>query len=194
MRVAHECCARTAFHFGARRCDAGRVIVAGLTLRFGTEHVRAQVYWPSDADSATLLLADRYEDANQLSSAADTVVVALTRRQPFELELSALSWVADHAAELSGTACRLVVAGGAPAAHLAALARDAAWPMLWRQLLIHPRFTPACPMPGALGGLAPAALLSAPSDDGAAYAELLHAAGVEVTRLASFADLLTVPR
>jgi hypothetical protein len=168
------------------------VIVADLSLRFGANRFWAKVHWPGDADSATLLLADRFADAGPLSSAAETIVIALTQRQPFELELCALCWVADHAAEFSGLCCRILVAGGARAAYVAALARDAAWPPLSRQLIIHPRFTPECPMPNALSGLAPAAVLSGPSDDGSTYAELLHAAGVEVAELGDLAALRAI--
>jgi hypothetical protein len=171
-----------------------RVIVADLTLRFGETRLFAQVLWPPAADSLTLLLADRLADAELLSLAAETVVVALTRREPVELELGALRWVADHAGELNRMSRLLLLAGGARAACLAVLARDTAWPALGRQVLIHPRFTSECPMPIALRGLAPAAVLTGSSDDGAVYAELLHAAGVDVAQLSGFTDLLPILR
>ena|SRR5437763_12259850 len=170
------------------------MIVADLTLRFGASCFCARVHWPSDADSLTLLLADRFDEAESLSAAAGTVVVALTGCQRFELELNALCWVADHAAELNGASRLPLLAGGARAACVAVLAREVVWPTLSHQLLIHPTFTPECPMPNALNGLAPAAVLSDPSDDGAAYDELLDAAGVEVWRLHDLADLRTITR
>jgi acetyl esterase/lipase len=75
----------------------------------------------------------------------------------------------------------VLVAGGARAARLALAARDSGWPVLRRQLLVHPAFTKRRPMPTNVAGASPATVVSGRRrDDGRRYAERLRAAGVEV--------------
>jgi acetyl esterase/lipase len=117
--------------------------------------------------------------------------------------ITATAWAADHAGELGADPRRLVVAGEALGAGVAAAvalhARDVGWPVLTRQLLIRPDLGAAlAPGPGdpaplalkerPLAGVAPATVLvtgddSLRADDGRRYAALLRRAGVEVEEL-----------
>ena len=89
----------------------------------------------------------------RLTIAAGTVVVTVAHPRANEsdgsgqgYEIAALEWSADHARELGAHPGRLMIAGhavgGARAARLALAARDNRWPVLSRQLLVHPRCTP----------------------------------------------------
>ena len=173
------------------------VLIAPVHLRFGRTPLEAQIYWPrrqllADATSLMLLLADeaRPGDADllgrELSASADVVVLRVPARVQ---SLAALIWAADHAHEFGGKADRVMVAGrgvsGARAARLAIAARDNGWPVLQRQLLVHPRFTIACPPPVRFVGVAAATIVSGsgPWDEASRYAARLKHAGVEVGEL-----------
>jgi hypothetical protein len=173
------------------------VLIAQFHLRFGRTPLEARIYWPPrpllpGATSLMVLLAGRARPGNAdllgrgLSAGAGVVVL----RVPDRLQsLAALTWAADHANELGGQADRVIVAGsgasGARAARLAMLARDSGWPVLQRQVLVHPRFTIACPPPPRLAGVAAATIVSGsdPQDEARRYAARLKRAGVEVTQL-----------
>ena len=87
-------------------------------------------------------------------------------------------------AKLGAAGDRMLIAGGARAARLALAARDSSWPSLRRQLLVHPRFNTAQPMPTNLAGAAPATVVcAAGQDSGHQYAERLRAAAVEVEEM-----------
>ncbi len=153
--------------------------VAQMTLRFGTERVPTTVNWPSTgAASLALVLSD------ELSPTAvwveSYVVVALVGRHPAPAELAALHWLAEHAGELGAESDRMLVAGGARAARLVLDARDSGWPILRRQLLVHPRFTAQLPMPANVAGAPAATVVCNGWDDGRRYAARLRAAGLEV--------------
>jgi len=97
---------------------------ANLTLRFGSARVRAAVYWPrADAVALALVLTDDVPWTDTL--AADNVIVALLGEYECAEELGALRWLAEHGRDLGVGSGRLIVAGGARAARLAAAARDA---------------------------------------------------------------------
>ena len=177
------------------RHSADDVLVAGLRLRFGLQVVEADLYVPPNAVGAAavvLLLADDATSDNVnrlapgLSAGADLVVVRVPARAQL---LAALYWVADHANELGGRPDRLMVAGravsGARAAWLAIAARDSGWPVLHRQVLVHPRFARCCPAPYRVTGVAPATIVSgcAPRDEATEYALLLKRSGVDVREL-----------
>jgi hypothetical protein len=152
-----------------------------LTLRFGSTRLRTGVRWPLTSDGVlALVLADEIPADDPLLSGM--VVVTLPGERSCRDTLGALGWLADHAADLDATPERLVVAGGSGAACLAATACDAGWPVLHRQVLVHPRFTARHPMPSAVAGVAPATIVhgGAADDDGVRYAALLRRAGVEV--------------
>jgi alpha/beta hydrolase fold len=177
------------------RHTAEDVLAAGLRLRFGVEVVEADLYLPPNAvgpAAVVLLLADDATSDNVdrlapgLSAGADLVVVRVPARAQL---LAALYWVADHTNELGGRPDRLIVAGcdvsGARAAWLAIAARDSGWPVLHRQVLVHPRFTRCCPAPHRVTGVAPATIVSgcAPRDEATKYALLLKRCGVDVCQL-----------
>jgi len=151
-----------------------------MTLRFGSQRVPTTVHWPRvETLSLALVLGD------ELSPTADwvenCVVVSLTRRHPRSTELATLHWLAEHARELGAERDRILVAGGARAAGLALAARGSGWPVLRRQLLVHPRFTAQQPMPADVAGAPPATVVCGRrQDEGRRYAARLRAAGVEV--------------
>jgi acetyl esterase/lipase len=154
---------------------------ATLTLRFGSARLRATVYWPrTGAAALALVLTDAAPCADTL--AADCVIVALTGNYECAEELGALRWLAEHARDLGVGPERLIVAGGARAARLAVAARDARWPVLLRQVLVHPRFDGENPLPSNVDGVAPATIVHGDDarDDGRRYASLLRDAGVAV--------------
>jgi hypothetical protein len=168
------------------------VLVAGLRLRFGAEVVQANLYVPSNAvgQAAVVVLLDDDDNIDPLgqglSAGAKLVVVRVPARAQL---LAALYWVADHANERGGRSDRVMVAGraesGARAAWLAIEARDAGWPVLHAQVLVHPRFTRCCAAPHRVTGVAPATIVSgsAPRDEAAKYAVLLKRSGVVVRQL-----------
>jgi hypothetical protein len=173
------------------------VLIAQFHLRFGRTAVEAQIYWPSrpltrDAAPLVVLLADEARPDSTdvlgrgLSASVDAVVLRVPDRSPC---LAALMWAADHAHELAAQRDRLVIAGrgvsGARAARLAMIARDNGWPVLDRQVLVHPRFTSACPCPQRVVGVAAATIVSGngPQDEAGRYAASLRRAGVEVIEL-----------
>lgn len=105
------------------------------------------------------------------------------------LAVAALGWAAEHAVQLAASQNGLSVAGlsagAARAAWLAACARDVGWPPITRQLLVHPSFGAASPIPHEVAGLAPATIVTDPASDadGRRYAARLRAAAVEVVEL-----------
>ena len=167
---------------------------AELTLRFGAERLHGQVHWPAAVCAPPLifLLVDAPDgDAfgTSLSSAAGAVVPSFPTPRRERLEAAALGWAAEHAFDLGANPQRLLVAGvcvgGGRAPRLAIAARDQGWPEIRRQLLVHPAFDAACPIPSEVAGTAPATIVtSAPADtDLTRYAARLRAAGVEVDEL-----------
>jgi hypothetical protein len=154
-------------------------MVADMTLRFGSLRVPTTVHWPHVTPAWTaLVLSDELSPTDPWVQGS--VVIALTGRQPGWLELAALHWAGEHAAELGADGERLMVAGGARAALLALAARDAGWPVVSRQLLVRPDFTWRDGMPDEVAGAPPAIVVCGERDDGSRYAARLRAAGVEV--------------
>lgn len=154
---------------------------ASLTFRFGSGRLRASVNWPeTEALALALVLTDELAPADPL--VRDCVVVGLLGRRRCAEELGALEWLAEHGGDLGPGCDRLMLAGGARAARLAAGVRDNGWPVLHRQVLVHPRFGPENPIPPSVSGVAPATVVHSgdPGDDGFRYAALLRAAGVAV--------------
>jgi alpha/beta hydrolase fold len=178
---------------------APSVLRADLHLRFGEVRVAGQVHWPvtpvQDTALRVVLLLDGAAGSTlgaDLCRAAPAVVVRVSpaqgpgRTAMLGAGMAALGWAADHAEEIGGGACNLVVAGlengGAHAAWLAVTARAEGWPPLRRQLLVHPRFEPVLPLPPHPAGVAPASVITGPESRaaGRAYAALLRRHGVEV--------------
>jgi hypothetical protein len=153
---------------------------AEMTLRFGSLRVPTTVHWPrAETVSLALVLGDELSPTDLLVK--QCVVVGLAGVHPSSIELAALQWVSEHVRELGADRDRMLVAGGARAARLVLAARDSGWPILRRQLLVHPRFTVELPMPTKVAGAPPATVIfGARRDDGRRYAERLRAAGVDV--------------
>ena len=165
---------------------------AELTLRFGAERLPGRVYWPAAISAPPLifLLDDARDDdafSTSLCAAGAAVVLSMPTGPGLDerVELAALDWAADHASELGATP-RLLLAGiyigGGHAARLAAAARDEGWPPLHRQLLVHPMFDAACPVPSSVDSTAPATIVTA-DEVGTRYAARLRAAGIDVEEL-----------
>ena len=134
------------FPLRASGASLAGVLVAGMTLRFGSVRVAATVHWPRvETVSLALVLSDELSPID--SWLERSVVVGLAGGIPSSIELAALHWVSQHVDELGAEGDCLLVAGGARAARLALAARDSGWPVLRRQLLVHPRFTAEQPMP-----------------------------------------------
>jgi hypothetical protein len=157
-----------------------RVVIAEMTLRFGSIRVPTAVRWPSGgAGSLALVLGDESPGTDPWLESC--VVVSVGGEHPLAIELAALHWASDHRGELGAVGDRMLLAGGARAARLALAARFSGWRLLKRQVLVHPRFTAEQPMPTEVGGAAPALVVCGDGqDDGSRYAARLRAAGVEV--------------
>lgn len=165
---------------------------AELTLRFGAERLPGRVCWPAAISAPPLIFLLEDERAGgafstSLCSAAAAIVLSMPTRPGSDdrIEAAALGWAAEHASELGATA-RLLLAGvylgGGHAARLATAARDLGWPALNRQLLVHPIFDSACPIPSKLTGAAPATIVTT-DERGTRYGARLRAAGIEVEEL-----------
>jgi alpha/beta hydrolase fold len=156
---------------------------ADLTLRAPRHFVRPRLSWPVDAPYGrpmAVFLADAgssLEPADALCFEAGFVVLAL-RTPSVEAATVAVEWAADHAKQLGADPERLLVAGGRLAATAALHARDQAWPVISRQVLIGPERSGWSPRGVTLAGLAPATVVNAPG-----YAARLREAGVEVDEL-----------
>jgi hypothetical protein len=155
-------------------------MVADMTLRFGSLRVPTTVRWPTlETVSLALVLTDELSPTDPWLR--DCVVVGLAGAHPDSIELAALQWISEHVAEFGADGDQVLVAGGARAATLALATRDGGWPVLRRQLLVHPRFTGRHPMPRNVAGAPPATVVCvAGLDGGCRYAARLRAAGVEV--------------
>jgi acetyl esterase len=208
--------------------DAGVHPVAAVQLRGRAGPLATRVHWPprpapplrpallvflpgAGAGVATEALDAADALCGALCRHAGVVVLAVGGRPAsagvgapaLEDGITATAWAGDHAGELGADPRRLVVAGEALGAGVAAAvalhARDVGWPVLTRQLLIRPDMGaalapgPADPDPlplkeRLLAGVAPATVLvagddSLRADDGRRYAALLRRAGVEVEEL-----------
>ena len=150
-----------------------------MTLRFGSLRVPTTVHWPRLSTVwLTLVLGDELAPTDPWVESS--VVIAVPGRHPGWLELATLHWAGEHAGELGAAGDCLLVAGGARAAMLALAARDAAWPVLRRQLVVRPEFSLTQLMPEDVAGAPPAIVVCGEDDDGSRYAARLRAAGVEV--------------
>ncbi|HEX6418798.1 MAG TPA: alpha/beta hydrolase fold domain-containing protein [Acidimicrobiales bacterium] len=151
-------------------------LVADLALRGRARRLAARVHWPAPAGGRArppllVLLAGgssgpaALDEADPLCRAvcrfAGVVVLAVSGRtgwacfQTAALDdaATATGWAADHAAELGADPRRLVVAGEALGARLAAAvalrARDDGWPDIIRQVLIRPELRAGRDRPGS---------------------------------------------
>jgi hypothetical protein len=156
---------------------------ADLTLRGPRDFVRPRLSWPVDAPYGrpiAVFLADpgsSFEAADALCFEAGFVVLAI-RTPSVEVATVAVEWAADHAKQLGADPERLLVAGGRLAATTALYARDQAWPVISRQVLIGPELSGWSPRGVSLTGVAPATVVNARG-----YAARLREAGVDVDEL-----------
>jgi hypothetical protein len=121
------------FRLPAGGASLAGVIVADMTLRFGSLRVPTTVHWPRGAVvSLALVLTDELSPTDPALESC--VVVGLAGGIPGSIELMALQWVSDHLRELGAEGDRMLVAGGARAARLALATRDSGWPVRRRQL------------------------------------------------------------
>ena len=175
-------------------------LAADLRLRFADVRLPARVYLPSPSTVVTeraplvfWLAASNAGDVlcRELSAACVAVVLELAGSDSTRpgYQLVALGWAVEHAPEFGARAGGLVVAGhraGATrAARLAVEARDAGWPVVRRQLLVHPALAEPELLPIDVAGTAPATILTtgALADVGSRYAATLRGGGVEVQEL-----------
>jgi RNA polymerase sigma factor (sigma-70 family) len=129
-----------------------------MTLRFGPLRIHTTVRWPRvDTVSIALVLTDELSPADAWVESC--IVVGLAGGMPGSAELAALHWVSEHVGEFGAERDRMLVAGGARAARLALAARDSGWPVLRRQVLVHPSFTQEQPMPASVAGAPPATVV-----------------------------------
>jgi hypothetical protein len=91
------------------------VIVADMTLRFGSLRVPTAVHWPR-VGTLTLVfaLSDELSPADPWVSGC--IVVGLGGRHSSAVELAVLHWVSEHHRELGAASDRMLLAGGARAA------------------------------------------------------------------------------
>jgi hypothetical protein len=166
---------------------------AHLRLRRGDGLLGAQLFWPPGVPAGIMIvLVDAGESGAtghgervcRWFSEALGVVSLNAACAGLDDGATAIEWTADHAAQLGADGARLLLAGlhaGAAVAAAAAIrARDNGWPDVARQVLIHPRFGAAAPVPPA--SVAPATVVG--GDAGSrAYAERLRRVGVDVDEL-----------
>jgi hypothetical protein len=159
---------------------------ATLRLRGREGRVRADVAWPAD-DPAAMLVFLGEAHSQLICRALGNAIGAVTLTASHvgaQDAIALLEWAADHAGDL-GDPERLILgglqAGASRAASLALRARDAGWPAIDCQLLIHPHL-PQLPRSSALAGVAPAVIATRHAH-GVGHVEGLIAAGIPVIAL-----------
>jgi hypothetical protein len=140
---------------GARR-------TADVALRHLTPRGRARVHWPASCAEPTVaalvVLFSADDDlVDPLIARLGAVVLTVPAAHPLDGH-AALSWAADHAAELGVDASRVAVVGDRGAAALAErvaeLAADEGWPPLRHVALIWPHDDPTAALDGLARALA----------------------------------------
>ena len=144
------------------RTPAGAYRVADVALRDLAPHNRARVHWPAScADptvTALVVLFSADDDlVEELIARLGAVVLTVPAAHAVEGH-AAVSWAADHAAELGADASRIAVvgdrSGAALAERVAELAADEGWPPLRHVALIWPHDHPAAALDGLTCALA----------------------------------------
>ena len=145
---------------------AGARRIADVALRHLAPGGRARVHWPAsyaDPTVAALVVLFSADDdlVDELIARLGAVVLTVTAAHAIEGH-AAVSWAADHAAELGVDAGRIAVvgdrSGAAPAERVAERAADEGWPPLRHVALIWPHDDPTT----ALDGLARALAVTEP--------------------------------
>ena len=146
-----------------------RLRVADVQLRGPAPRRRARVYWPAAGARAAALVVLLTDPAvppsaveslvERLAGRVDAVVLAVSAGHVVEAH-AAVSWAADHAAELGAEPGRLGLlgagAGAEQARRVAELARDDGWPPLRHVAAIRSHALPDAASDAVLDGLAAA--------------------------------------
>lgn len=135
---------------------------ADVALRHLTPRGRARVHWPASCAEPTVaalvVLFSADDDlVDPLIARLGAVVLTVPAWHALDGH-AALSWAADHAAELGVDASRIAVVGDRGAAALAErvaeLAADEGWPPLRHVALIWPHDDPSAALDGLARALA----------------------------------------
>src|SRR5262249_2427990 len=95
MQSVHRRVARSDFPFTRGWCSLAGVVVADMTLRFGSLRVHTTVHWPRvETVSLAVVLTDELSPTD--SWVEDCVVVGLAAGVPTTSALAALRWVSEH--------------------------------------------------------------------------------------------------
>ena len=136
--------------------------IADVALRHLTPGGRARVHWPApcaDPTVAPLVVLFSIDDdlVDELVDRLAAVVLRVSATHAVEAH-AAVSWAADHAAELGADPARIAVVGGrgcaALAERVAGLTADEGWPPLRHVALVWPHDDPAEALDGLTRALA----------------------------------------
>ena len=135
---------------------------ADIALRHLAPGGRARVHWPAPCADPTVgalvvLFAPDDDLVGELIARLGAVVLTVSATHAVEAH-AAVSWAADHAAELGADATRIAVvgdrAGAALAERVGELAVEEGWPPLRHVALIWPHDDPAVALDGLVHALA----------------------------------------
>jgi len=136
--------------------------IADVALRHLAPGRRARVHWPAPCADPTVaalvvLFAGDDDLVDELMARLRAVVLTVSATHAVEAH-AAVSWAADHAAELGADASRMAVvgdrAGAAVAERVAELAVDEGWPPLGHVALIWPHHDPTAALDALTRALA----------------------------------------
>ena len=144
------------------RPRAGARRIADVALRYLAPGGRARVHWPAsyaDPTVAALVVLFSADDdlVDELIARLGAVVLTVSAAHALEGH-AAVSWAADHAAELGVDPGRIAVvgdrSGAALAERVAELTADEGWPPLRHVALIWPHHNPTTALDGLARALA----------------------------------------
>jgi acetyl esterase len=144
------------------RPRAGVHRIADVALRHLTPGARARLHWPApcaDPTVAALVVLFSADDdlVDELIARLGAVVLTVSAAHAIDGH-AAVSWAADHAADLGVDATRIAIvgdrAGAAPAERVAELAAEEGWPPLRHVALIWPHDDPTAALDGLARALA----------------------------------------
>jgi acetyl esterase len=145
--------------------DRPRVVarrIADVGLRYLAPGARARVHWPASVADPTVaalvvLFAGDDDLVDELIARLGAVVLTVSAAHALEGQ-AAVSWAADHAAELGVDPARIAVvgdrSGAAVAERVAELTVEEGWPPLRHVALIWPHDDPAAALDGLARALA----------------------------------------
>ncbi len=141
---------------------AGARRIADVALRYLAPGGRARVHWPASCADPTVtalvvLFAPDDNLVDELIARCGAVVLTVSATHALEGH-AAVSWAADHAAELGADSARIAVVGdcggAALAERVAELAVEEGWPPLRHVALIWPHHDPAAALDDLVRALA----------------------------------------